>query len=165
VTTEGDLTKAELQDMAEQLGLSTSGTKDELAARIEEAQADDADAEAEEGVKAEQPEAVGPTGPTLTPDEPRHAATLAEAGEPQANPNTFDDGVEDIELGPPVVGQFVLITGGDYAGRFAAYLGDVGTLPDDDPEKVIQVRTRDADNLLVDVLYSDVSSTTYSGGR
>ena len=45
------------------------------------------------------------------------------------------------------------------------YLGDVGVLPDDSGEKVIQVRTRDADNLLVDVPFSDVSSTAYSGGR
>jgi hypothetical protein len=121
------------------------------------------DVEADNGEQ----ETQGPTGATLSPAEPRHVEpeTLAEAGEPQANPNTYDDGVEDVELGPPVVGQFVRITGGDYAGRFAAYLGDVGVLPDDDPEKVIQVRTRDADNLLVDVLYSDVSSTTYSGGR
>lgn len=110
-------------------------------------------------------EAQGPTGPTLTPAELRRPETLAEAGEPQANPNTYDDGVEDIELGPPQVGQFVQITGGDYAGRVAVYLGDVGVLPDDEAAKVIQVRTRDADNLTVDVPYSNVSSTTYSGGR
>lgn len=159
-TTE-DKSKAELQDMAEELGLSTSGTKEELADRIEAALAEDPDPE----VVGEQ--AAGPTGATLTPDEPRYVEpeTLAEAGEPQANPNTYDDGVEDIELGPPQVGQFVQITGGDYAGRFAVYLGDVGVIPDDEAEKVIQVRTRDADNLTVDVLLSDVSSTTYSGGR
>jgi hypothetical protein len=119
-----------------------------------------------EVTEVEETEATrGPSGPTMTPAELRHPAVLDEAGEPQANPNTYDDGVEDVELGPPVVGQFVQITGGDYAGRFAAYLGDVGVLPDDEAEKVIQVRTRDADNLLLDVLYSDVSSTMYSGGR
>ena len=121
-------------------------------------------------------EHVGPTGATLTAAEPRRVEpeTLAEAGEPQPNPNTYDDGVEDVELGPPLVGQFVRITSGDYAGRVAVYLGDVSYEDADDEEAtpylpptpaVIQVRTRDAENLTIDVPYSDVSSTTYSGGR
>lgn len=110
-------------------------------------------------------EREGPSGPVLTPAEPRPAvtATLAEAGEPQPNSNIYDDGVEDIDLPPPQAGQFVRITGGDYAGRFAVYLGDVA-VPDDEKRK-IQVRTRDADNLTVDVPYADVASTPYSGGR
>jgi hypothetical protein len=60
----------------------------------------------------------------------------------------------------------VQIVNGEYAGRFAAYLGNVEMEADDDPlPKVIQVRTRDADNLVLDVNYADVTSTTYSGGR
>jgi hypothetical protein len=166
VTTEDDdlmdKTKVELQDMAEELGLPTSGTKEELVERIEEAQT------------APESEETGPTGATQTPVQehagdiaarPVEPETLSEAGEPQANPNTYDDGVEDVELGPPVVGQFVFIHSGEYDHRYAVYLGDVGVIPDDEAEKVIQVRTRDADNLLIDVPYSDVSSTTYSGGR
>jgi hypothetical protein len=101
--------------------------------------------------------------------------TLEPTGEPQPNPSDYDDGVADVELGPPVVGQFVRITGGDYAGRNAVYLGDVAAPASDDPEdkkkppaeppEMIQVRTRDADNLVLDVAYADVASTTYSGGR
>jgi hypothetical protein len=156
--------------MAEELGLPTSGNKDELADRIEEAELA-GDPETEEAEESEA--ARGPSGPTLTPVQEHvgdiaakvEPETLEPAGEPQPNPSDYDDGVADVELGPPVVGQFVQITGGDYAGRFAVYLGDVGALPDDEAEKVIQVRTRDADNLTLDVLLSDVSSTTYSGGR
>jgi hypothetical protein len=130
-------------------------------------------AEREKAKEEEEAEAVAdaaqetpPTGPTLTPDEPRpvEAATLVEAGEPEANPNVVDDGVEDIELGPPAVGQFVQILTGDYTGHFAVYLGNV-MYDDHGRPSTIQVRTRDADNVLLDVAYKDVSSTAYSGGR
>lgn len=127
----------------------------------------------------------GPTGATMTPVQ-EHTGDVAAKQQPQqpellpaarpekepdkdakgvAGGNVADDGVEDIELGPPVIGQFVRVIDGEYAGRFAVYLGDVGVIPDDEPVKIIQIRTRDADNLTVDVKYDDVSSTTYSGGR
>ena len=128
------------------------------------------DTKATKAAEEEGEQERGPSGPTSSPVENYvepvavEAELLAEAGEPQANPNTIDDGVEDVELGPPVVGAFVQITEGDYAGRFAAYLGNVSLTKDGDID-VIQVRTRDADNLVLDVPYSDVSSTTYSGGR
>jgi hypothetical protein len=103
-------------------------------------------------IPVQEPEAVEP-------------ATVPPAGdEAQVNPATVDDGVEDVELGPPVLGQFVQILSGDYQGHFAAYLGNV-ELDDDGNPTVVQVRTRDADNMILDLPYDQVSSTTYSGGR
>jgi hypothetical protein len=114
----------------------------------------------------------GPSGPTQTPvevPEPVQPATVPAAApeEEEAAGAAVDDGVADVSLGPPVLGGWVRITGGDYAGRFAAYLGNVKVDPDAVPmiPTVIQVRTRDADNLVLDVPYEDVASTMYSGGR
>jgi hypothetical protein len=128
-----------------------------------------AEQEADEDEEEEQGQP--PTGPTQTPvydpAAPVEPATVP-AAEPEsdeeAGGNVVDDGIEDIALPAPVLGQWVRITDGDYSGRFAAYLGNVELDRDGDPT-VIQVRTRDADNLLLDVGYDDVESTAYSGGR
>jgi len=157
-----------------------TGKKDKATEVDDQAEVDPVEEEvADEPV--EEPEYAPPSGPAQTEpelhdgdvaaqaiyEEPKEVepATLEPAGEPQPNPNVVDDGVEDGELGPPVLGGWVQIISGDYAGRFAAYLGDVGTIPDDDPVKIIQVRTRDADNLVLDLPITDVTATTYSGGR
>lgn len=134
---------------------------------------DKAEKEAEEKAEPEPQEEAeetsGPSGPVLSPvhDPEAPMPETVEVSMPEEGAvggNVVDDGVEDIELGPPAVGQWVLIQGGDYAGHFAAYLGNV-ELKNDGTPKVVQVRTRDADNALLDVPYDKVSATTYSGGR
>jgi hypothetical protein len=114
----------------------------------------------------------GPSGPTFSPAyQPERAAPVEPTpvvepreGEGETDYHAVDDGVEDVELGPPVVGSWVQIKSGDYAGHFAAYLEDVEVDEDGNPVTV-QVRTRDADNVTFDLPYSDVTATTYSGGR
>jgi|SRR5215472_677429 len=101
------------------------------------------------------------SGPVATPvHDPE-----ADVPEPPAlSPHNVDDGVEDPELGPAVLGGWVQLLSGDYANHFAAYLANV-EVDDDGNPTLIQVRTRDADNATFDIPYTDVTSTTYSGGR
>jgi hypothetical protein len=80
--------------------------------------------------------------------------------EAQPAANIVDDGVEDIGLPAPVVGQWVDLED----GRHAAYLQDVDVNKDGSP-KTILVRTRDARSEEVEVAYDKVRATTYSGGR
>jgi len=114
-------------------------------------------------------------GPVATPAEEHAGAVAAQAAppapnEPVENPEGFDahaadDGVENVELGPAVLGSFVQILEGDYAGHFAAYLGNVEVDKETGEPTIIQVRTRDADNMILNLPYDEVTSTTYSGGR
>jgi hypothetical protein len=97
-------------------------------------------------------------------DEPKAAPKSEKADEPEATPNVIDDGVQDVELGPPRLGGWVDIVAGEYAGRHAAYLDNV-EVDDQGVPITVSVRTRDADNLVLDLAYEDISSTTYAGGR
>jgi hypothetical protein len=164
----------------------TTKAEREAARKAAEEEVETEGAEEQEAAEEEAAEEQAPpTGPTQTPVEEHDGDEAAKPQEPETVPPaapeetegaeaapTVDDGVEDVELGPPVVGQWVQITAGDYAGRFAAYLGNV-QYEEADPQNpyappvpaMIQVRTRDADNLVLDVDYADVSSTMYSGGR
>jgi len=154
--------------------MTTKAEKDRAAkAEVEEAKKLD-EAEVEEQAAEEEPSEQNTEGPVATdiyePPEVLGPPTVLPTGDPQVNPHDVDDGVQDVELGPPVVGGWVQITGGDYAGHFAAYLAVVSYEADDATDAprvpaVIQVRTRDADNVIIDLPYADVTSTTYSGGR
>jgi len=147
--------------------MTTKAEKDKAArAEVEEAKKLDEEAAAEEQATEEETSEQNVAGPVASPmHDPELVAAAGEEPVLQTAERA-DDGVEDVELGPPVVGQFVQITAGDYAGHFAAYIGNVEMSTDDPPVPVtIQVRTRDADNALIDVPYADVTSTTYSGGR
>jgi hypothetical protein len=65
----------------------------------------------------------------------------------------------------PILGSWVDVVSGEYQGRFGSY---VATVTHDAstgyPEQVI-VRTRDADNLLIEVAYSDLRPSARNGGR
>ena len=126
--------------------------------------ADEPEMEAEEEEVSEQNAEGAVATPVVEPEAVSPQRLGAVGNEPAGNPADIDDGVTDSELGPPILGQFVQILSGDYQGHFAAYLGNVA-LDDDGNPTVIQVRTRDADNVILDVPYGEVSSTTYSGGR
>ena len=78
--------------------------------------------------------------------------------------NVVDDGVHDIDLPAPQVGQWVDVVDGEYAGKHANYLQDSTTKKDGSPD-VILVRLRDASNEVVEVPYSSVRGTSYLGGR
>src|SRR5215831_13748937 len=93
------------------------------------------------------------------------AATEERIGGPEFVPggNAAEDGVEDVSLGPPRLGGWVDIVDGDYLGRHAAYLQNLEE-DDNGVPTLVQVRTRDADNLVLDLPYDSVASTTYNGG-
>lgn len=61
-------------------------------------------------------------------------------------------------------GGWVDVVSGEHAGRFAAYVSTVSNDSTGYPERII-VRTRDADNLLLEVNYSDVRPSVSNGGR
>jgi hypothetical protein len=53
---------------------------------------------------------------------------------------------------------------GEHVGRFAHYYQDLTHGPDGYPE-LVQVRTRDADNLTLTLRYSDIRPSRLNGGR
>jgi hypothetical protein len=61
-------------------------------------------------------------------------------------------------------GSWVDIIAGEHEGRRGAYVGDVSHGQDGYPDRVL-VRTRDADNLLIEVGYGEVRPSSYTGGR
>jgi hypothetical protein len=61
-------------------------------------------------------------------------------------------------------GSWVDVVSGEHKGRYGALLGTVSSGPDGYPE-VVSIRTRDADNLVLDVAYSDVRRSEKTGGR
>lgn len=64
-----------------------------------------------------------------------------------------------------LLGHWCDVVSGDYAGRRGQYRDDAEHDPETGyPSKVI-VRTRDAENELIVVNYSDIRPTTYTGGR
>lgn len=62
------------------------------------------------------------------------------------------------------LGAWVDVVSGEYAGRFGAYVATVSSDSTGYPDRII-IRTRDADNLLLEVAYSDVRPSASSGGR
>jgi hypothetical protein len=67
--------------------------------------------------------------------------------------------------GDAVLFSFVDVVSGPYAGRRGAYLEDLTYDPQTGYPATVQVRTRDADNLLVAVRYSDIRPSRRNGGR
>jgi hypothetical protein len=142
-------------------------------AQIEEAQqAEEAGQSLGEKVVDEE---TGPHGPVLTPHStealggdgppgPHQIEYPEEEAWERRGGNVARDGIEDVALNPPVPNSWVRIIAGEYTGRFAAYLDDY-TIPDDETVKLVRVRTRDADNLILELNYSELEPTTYSGGR
>lgn len=61
-------------------------------------------------------------------------------------------------------GGWVDVVSGEHAGRFGAYVATVSNDRTGYPEQII-IRTRDADNLLLEVAYSDVRPSDSNGGR
>ena len=61
-------------------------------------------------------------------------------------------------------GSWVDVVSGEHAGRRGALLETVESEADGYP-KVVSVRTRDADNLVLHVAYKDVRPSEYTGGR
>jgi hypothetical protein len=62
------------------------------------------------------------------------------------------------------LGSWVDVVSGEYTGRFGAYVSTVSSDSTGYPEQVI-IRTRDADNLLLEVAYSDLRPSDSNGGR
>lgn len=67
---------------------------------------------------------------------------------------------EDAQLG-----SWVDVVSGEYAGRRGAYVDDAGHDPQTGYPSQIIVRTRDAENELIVVDYSDARPSSYTGGR
>ena len=63
-----------------------------------------------------------------------------------------------------LLGGWLDIVSGEYAGRFGSYVATVTHDSSGYPENII-VRTRDADNLLLEVAYSDTRPSPRNGGR
>lgn len=63
-----------------------------------------------------------------------------------------------------LLGGWLDIVSGEYSGRFGSYVATVTHDKDGYPDNII-VRTRDADNLLVEVAYSDTRPSPRNGGR
>lgn len=61
-------------------------------------------------------------------------------------------------------GSFVDVVAGEHEGRRGHYFQDVSHGEDGYPDRVL-VRTRDADNLTLEVGYDEVRPTDYLGGR
>lgn len=64
----------------------------------------------------------------------------------------------------PILGSWVDVVSGPHQGRRGHYCDDIGFGQDGYPETVL-VRSRDADNLLLPVAYSDIRPSAYTGGR
>lgn len=63
-----------------------------------------------------------------------------------------------------LLGGWLDIVSGEYSGRFGTYVATVSHDGSGYPEQIV-VRTRDADNLLVEVAYSDTRPSPRNGGR
>lgn len=63
-----------------------------------------------------------------------------------------------------LLGSFVKVVAGPYRFRSGHYYEDVSHGPDGYPDRVL-VRTRDSDNLRIEVDYKDLRPTVYLGGR
>lgn len=63
-----------------------------------------------------------------------------------------------------LLGGWLDIVSGEYSGRFGTYVATVSHDGSGYPETIV-VRTRDADNLLVEVAYSDTRPSPRNGGR
>ena len=61
-------------------------------------------------------------------------------------------------------GSFVDVVSGEHKDRRGHYFHDVSHGEDGYPDRVL-IRTRDADNLILEVGYSDIRPTPYLGGR
>ena len=61
-------------------------------------------------------------------------------------------------------GSWVDVVAGEHEGRRGAYVGDESHGKDGYPARVL-VRTRDAENELLVVNYSDIRPSSYTGGR
>lgn len=61
-------------------------------------------------------------------------------------------------------GGWVDVVGGEHVGRFG-HFAEVARVGSDGYPETIWVRTRDADNLLLEVPYSDVRPSSGVGGR
>ena len=64
-----------------------------------------------------------------------------------------------------VLGGWVDVVGGDHAGKYGAYIQDVTNDPTDGYPETVLVRTRDADNELIEVNYADTRPSVRTGGR
>jgi hypothetical protein len=63
-----------------------------------------------------------------------------------------------------LLGGWVDVVSGEHQGRFGSYR-DTAQVCSDGYPKTIWVRTRDADNLLLEVAYEDVRPAERTGGR
>lgn len=61
-------------------------------------------------------------------------------------------------------GSFVDVVAGEHEGRRGHYFQDVSHGSDGYPDRVL-IRSRDEDNLPLEVNYSDIRPTSYTGGR
>jgi hypothetical protein len=64
----------------------------------------------------------------------------------------------------PLPGSWVDVVAGEHQGRKGHYFEDVSHAQDGFPDRV-HVRTRDADNLVVEVGYDEIRPSAYTGGR
>lgn len=62
-------------------------------------------------------------------------------------------------------GSWVDVVAGEYSGRFGAFVATVSHDTVTGYPDVVVIRTRDADNLLVEVNYADVRPSDRNGGR
>jgi hypothetical protein len=88
-------------------------------------------------------------------------AAVAAAGAAPVIVDNFTTRNDDDAL----LGSWVDVVSGSYVGRFGAYVSTVSHDKTTGYPTVIIIRTRDADNLLLEVNYSDVRPSDRSGGR
>ncbi|HEX9007324.1 MAG TPA: hypothetical protein VF889_08510 [Bacteroidota bacterium] len=94
-------------------------------------------------------------------------ADLAEAIVAQqapASPVTVDNRTQRSQ-DDALFGSFVDVVSGEHQGRFGAYVATVEHDAQSGYPTVIIIRTRDADNLLLEVQYQDVRPSLRNGGR
>lgn len=116
------------------------------------------------------------TGPQA-PADPSAAASSSTSSEPAAPP--AGDETPSASAAVPVVvdnrtrrddndallGSFVDVVSGEHQGRFGAYVADIENDASTGYPALVLVRTRDADNLLIEVLYQDIRPSQRTGGR
>jgi hypothetical protein len=99
-----------------------------------------------------------------------HAEAKAEAEETEAPVVAVPTGVGNASDPrsradeDATVGEWVDVIAGEYQGRYGYYVEPATLGPDGLPETVF-VRTRDKDNLLIEVAYSDIHPSERTGGR
>lgn len=125
-----------------------------------------------------QPVAAPADGTAVTPDPSPAPSPLtssdssdATSGDPTpapasaAAPVPMIYGVQRRSDEDALLGSWVDVVGGEYQGRFGAFVSTVEHDAQTGYPLLVLVRTRDADNLLIEVAYQDIRPSARNGGR